>query len=545
MKFIAAIRQVAGNRALRRVELGWLTAMAADGAYLVSLLVFAYELGGVLAVGLFTTLRSLPAGFLAPAAAAFADRFPRARVLLIIHLGRATSVGVVALAALADLPLGVALLGVVLEGVLLGMHRATTLSLMPALARSPDELVAGNALISLGEGLGALIGPVAAGVVLALAEASLGLTAAAVAYVVAAVIVLSIEVVALRRPASSVSDGAPSRLGELLGGFGALRRHPSAGLVVGLFGGQTLVRGALTVLVVATAVELLDIGRSGVGFLTSAIGAGGLIGAALAMTLVTGRRISVPFAVSLAVWGLPIMLLGVAPHPAVAFGLLAILGAANASLDVAGFTLLQRCVPNAVRARVFGALEGIAALGVAVGAAAAPVMVEVVGLPLALVITGAVLPILAVISYRWVRRADDAAIVPHRELALLRQVAMFSPLPLTVIEHLAHDLEAVRYVEGETVIEQGAAGDCFYVVASGSVEVVHDGRRVATLGPGDGFGEIALLSDRPRTASVLAAEPMEAFRLTRAAFIEAVTGSTHSVVAADALMARRLAELGH
>ena len=544
MMLVGALRRVAANESMRRVQLGWLLALAAEGAYLVSLLVYAYAQGGILAAGLVTTFRSLPAGFLAPLLSSFADRFPKARVLRAVHLMRGLTIALVAASAVGELPITLVLVPVVLEGLMIGLNRATTLSLMPALARSPEELVAGNATITLGEGIGALVGPVAAGALLMVGGPALGLGASAAAYGFAAVAVLSVEVIAIGGTTPRVPSNGSSRLFEMLGGFAALRRHPSAGVVVGLFGGQTVVRGALTVLVVATAVELLGIGEAGVGYLASAIGGGGLIGATLAMALVTGGRLALPFTIALAMWSLPIALLGFVPHPAFAFVLLGVVGAANASLDVAGFTLLQRCVPNAVRARVFGALESIAALGMTIGAAGTPLLVELLGLQGALVAIGFVLPVLAIAAFPILRRADAAAVVPHRELALLRRIPMFAPLPLTVMEHLAASLQRARYEQGTEVITQGDAGDCFYVVASGAVDVVHDGRHVKTLGEGDGFGEIALLSERPRTASVIAREPLEAFRLPRPAFLEAVAGSSHSVVAADALMTKRLAELG-
>lgn len=543
MMLVGALRRVAANQSMRRVQIGWLLALAGEGAYLVSLLVYAYAEGGVLAVGLVTTFRSLPSAFLAPLLSSFADRFHRGRVLLAVHGLRGLTVASVAVGALAGLPISLLLLGVVVEGLMIGLNRATTLSLMPALARSPEELVAGNAAITLGEGVGALVGPVLAGALLMVGGPGLGLSAAALSFGVAALAVLAVEIVAVRSvPAASASGSR--RLLEMLGGFHALRRYPSAGVVVGLFGSQTVVRGALTVLIVATAVDLLGIGESGVGYLASAIGAGGLVGATLAMSLVTGGRLALPFAIALAMWSLPISLLGFVPHPAFAFLLLGAVGAANASLDVSGFTLLQRCVPNAVRGRVFGALESVAALGMTLGAAAAPLLVELIGLEATLVATGLFLPALALATFPVLRRADAAAVLPQRELALLRRIPMFAPLPLTVMEHLAGSLEQVRYDEGTAVITQGDAGDCFYVVASGTVDVVHDGTRVTTLGEGDGFGEIALLSERPRTASVIAREPIQTFRLPRGAFLEAVTGSSHSVVAADELMTQRLAELG-
>ncbi|MFN2417715.1 MAG: cyclic nucleotide-binding domain-containing protein [Candidatus Limnocylindria bacterium] len=122
---------------------------------------------------------------------------------------------------------------------------------------------------------------------------------------------------------------------------------------------------------------------------------------------------------------------------------------------------------------------------------------------------------------------------------------MFAPLPLTIIEQLAQSLVPVRYATGERIIEQGEAGDCFYVIAVGAVDIIHGARDMGTLRGGDGFGEIALLSDRPRTATVIAREPMEGFRLPREDFLEAVAGSPHSMSAAQGLVSQRLAELGH
>jgi MFS family permease len=543
--FGSALRQVAGNGALLRLEASWLTAFVAEGAYLVSLLVFAYQIGGVVAVGLITMLRSLPSGVLAPVLISLVDRFPPARVLLGVHLARAALISVVAAVAVTDGPVAVAILAAVFEGLLIGVHRATTLSFMPGLARSPEELVAGNAVVSLGEGTGNLVGPVVAGLLLAFGGPSAGLLLAAFAYLAAAAIVLSIRAPATRRTPGAVHTDVASRVRAALGGFAALRRYPAAGLLIGLFGSQTLVRGCATVLIVAVAVELLGIGESGVGYLTSALGAGGLLGAALAMTVIAGRRLATPFAISLAMWGLPILVIGLLPHTIAAFVLIGLVGAANASLDISGFTLLQRSVPNDVRGRVFGALESVAAIGLAAGALVVPAILAAIGLEATLIVVGAVLPLLALVTYPILRRVDDAAIVPQRELALLRGVPMFAPLPLTMIEHLARDLEPVQYATDERVITQGEAGNCFYVIARGTVEIVHDGELVKVLGPGDGFGEIALLSERPRTATVVVRDGMEGYRLLRPAFLEAVTGHPHAAVAGHELMSTRLAELEH
>jgi hypothetical protein len=538
----ATLAQVLANPSLRRLQVAWLIGIAAEKAYLVALLVYAYEVGGVVAVGVFTLLASLPSAVFGPILSSVFESFRPARVLLGLHLGRAAVVALAAAAIALDLGFGILVAAIVIEGILTRQHTAFTRALLPALARTPDELIAGNAVTSLGEAAGSLVGPAVAGALLVVGGPVLGLEVTAVAYVVAALLVLTLHVATVTRRAV---EGVAETLRDMLGGFSALVRHRSAGLLVSLFISQVVVRGALTVLLVSAAIELLGIGESGVGYLNAAIGAGGLVGALIAMSLLVGRSLSVSFVVSLAMWGLPIAIIGLVPNPALAFAMAGLIGAANASIDVAGYTLLARCVPNEVRGRVFGVLQSIVGFGIALGAVVAPVLVELAGLQGALVITGLVLPVLALAGFSGVRRAEGATVLPERELAAMRRVPMFAPLPLTALELMARSLVPVSFDTGERVITQGEPGDCFYLVESGEVAIIHDGHRETTLGPGDGFGEIALLGDRPRTASVDVVQPMIGFRLPREAFLEALTGSPSSQVAAGELASQRLAELQH
>ncbi|HEY8170768.1 MAG TPA: MFS transporter [Candidatus Limnocylindria bacterium] len=542
MNVRATLAQVLANPSLRRLQVAWLIGIAAEKAYLVALLVYAYEVGGVVAVGVFTLLASLPSAVFGPILSSVFESFRPARVLLGLHLGRAAVVALAAAAIALDLGFGILVAAIVIEGILTRQHTAFTRALLPALARTPDELIAGNAVTSLGEAAGSLVGPAVAGALLVVGGPVLGLEVTAVAYVVAALLVLTLHVATVTRRAV---EGVAETLRDMLGGFSALVRHRSAGLLVSLFISQVVVRGALTVLLVSAAIELLGIGESGVGYLNAAIGAGGLVGALIAMSLLVGRSLSVSFVVSLAMWGLPIAIIGLVPNPALAFAMAGLIGAANASIDVAGYTLLARCVPNEVRGRVFGVLQSIVGFGIALGAVVAPVLVELAGLQGALVITGLVLPVLALAGFSGVRRAEGATVLPERELAAMRRVPMFAPLPLTALELMARSLVPVSFDTGERVITQGEPGDCFYLVESGEVAIIHDGHRETTLGPGDGFGEIALLGDRPRTASVDVVQPMIGFRLPREAFLEALTGSPSSQVAAGELASQRLAELQH
>jgi MFS family permease len=531
------MRDALRNPAMLRLHAAWFLSIAAEWAFTVALLVLAYGIGGVLAASLVTTLRMLPPVLGAPIAVTVTDRLPGGMVLAVVHALRAVVVAACGAVLAFDLSPVLLFVAAPVEGLLAVLRRPATLSLLPALARSPEELVAGNAITTFGEGLGVLLGPIVGSILLAVAGLEVAVTAPAIGLAAAALLAATIRVPARR---AAVARGP---LRELVDGFSALRRHPTAGLVIGLFGAQTFVRGLLTVLLVAASVELLGLGEEGVGWLTAAIGAGGLVGALATTAWMAGGSLGATFSVALAVWGLPIALVGVLAAPWLAALLLAVVGLANAVLDVAGFTLLQRCVPTTVRSRVFGALEGVAALTFAAGSLVAAPLVDVAGVAGALAVAGAILPVLAVVTAAAVQRGAAATVVPERELGLLRGDPLFAPLSLVVLEHLAQSMDAERVPAGTAIVSQGEAGDAYRILGDGSAEVSRDGRALRRIGPGDGFGEIALLEDRPRTASVVALEDAVVHRLPREAFLEAVTGTPASAAAASHLVTERLAAL--
>ncbi|HEX2142704.1 MAG TPA: MFS transporter [Candidatus Limnocylindria bacterium] len=534
---IVSLHRVLASRDVRRAELAWVTGWTAEWAWQVALFVHAFAVGGVVAVGALGLVRTLPAAVLAPMLSGLTDRLPRHRVLLTVHAGRATLIGLAVVSILAGWPPAVIFVVAALDGLLAVLHRPTHMSLMPALARGPEELVAANLASSTLEAAGTLVGPMVAGVLVAVANAPITFAVPAAAFAAAAAIVAGVEPTRqLARPSQTASG-----LRMLAGGLGVLGRYPHAALLLGLFGLQTVTRGLLSVLIVVTAVDLLAIGEEGVGYLNAGLGAGGLVGALLAMGLVGRGRMATPVYVGLVMWGVPILVMGVLPALGVALLAMAAVGAANAVLDVAGFTLLQRSVPNAVRGSVFGTLEAIAMLGVGVGAALAPLLVTTLGPQAALVGSGLLLPVAATLAWRWLRLTDAHAVIPEPELALLRGVPMFEPLPLTILEQLAEDLVAVRFEAGEAIIREGDVGDRFYILRAGQATVEADGSELRRLDAGDSFGEIALLRDVPRTATVTAVTGLDACALTRDAFLAAVTGDRRSMAAAEDTVRERLA----
>jgi hypothetical protein len=217
----------------------------------------------------------------------------------------------------------------------------------------------------------------------------------------------------------------------------------------------------------------------------------------------------------------------------------ALIGLAIIVGDVAGFTLLQRGTPSDVLARVFGVAHSVFYATVAVGAILAPPLINAVGVRWALVIVGGVLPVLCGLTTASLAEFDAAPVHP-RELELLRDIPIFSPLSPPVVEQLASRLTSVQARAGEEIIRRGDHGDRFYIVGSGEVEVLLDGEPPRREGPGSYFGEIALLRDVPRTATVRAATDVELFALDRDDFLPAVTGHAGSSEAAEAVIGSRL-----
>jgi MFS family permease len=536
-----ALRRVLANPDIRRAQLAWMLGYAGEWSWLVALWVYAYQTGGVVTVGILGLARTLPAALLSPALSTITDRLPRHRVLLAIHSGRALLIGTASLAVATGLPPLVIYAIAPLDALLGVLHRPTQMALAPALARSPEELVASNVASSTFEGIGTLAGPALGGLLVAYATPAWGFAAPAMTFAIAALSVSGI------RPAQALRRQLRHEglLATLFGGIAALVAYPRAGLVVSLFWAQIIVRGLLNVLLVVAAVELLEVGEQGVGYLNSAIGAGGFLGVLATVSLVARRRMAPSFAIGLVLWGTPILLIGLLPWAPAAVVFLAVLGLGNAVLDVSGFTIMQRSVPNAMRGRVFGVLESGVMLGTGVGSGLAPLLLALLDIRGALVATGLLLPLLAVLTWRWVSRADADAVIPERELELLRGVPMLAPLPMTILEQVAGDLAAVSYADGEAIIREGEAGDRFYILASGEARVTAAGELRASLGPGDSFGEIALLRHVPRTASVVAIGPVEAFALDRDSFCAAVTGDLRSTTAAEHVVEHRLAGTRH
>jgi MFS family permease len=533
-----AVRQVVASPALRRAELSFAAAWTAECAFTVGLGVFAFRQGGAAAVGLVTLLRMLPSALASPVLSALADRTRRERALAAVSIVRGAAIGASAALLAAGAPDAAVYALAVVATVVFTVFRPAHSALLPSLSTTTAQLTSANVVRGILDAGGTLLGPALAGVLLAVAD-----TAALFAAVAVLCGASALAVVGLRydRPLDARTSARPALLREAVDGARAVAATPDLRLLFGLGFAQTVVRGALAVYVVVVAIDLLDTGDAGVAALSAAVGIGGLAGSFAVSLLVGSRHLGAWLGVALALWGAPIAVLGASPTAAAGYVLLATVGLANAVVDIPFFTLPVRLAPDAVLARAFGVFEALVALGVGVGSVVAPVLLDLLGVRGALVATGAALPVLALVCGRRLAALDRRLGVREAEIDVLRDVPVLRPLPVPSIEQLARRVRRATAPAGAVLVRQGDPGDGFFVLTAGRAEVVGDGAVVRTLGPGDAFGEIALLHDVPRTATVRACSEVTVFELERDDFLDAVAGFNPSADTARDVVAGHLA----
>ena len=536
---LTAFAAVGRNANLRSLELAWTASIVGHYAYLIAVSVYAYGIGGESAVGLIFLARLIPAALVAPFAGMLGDRYPRERVLVYTNVTRVLLIGAAAVAVFADADPWVVYGLSIAATIATTPFRSSQAALTPSLARTPEELTAANAVASGVESIAVFAGPALAGVLFAVASTGLVFTITAMLLLVSTFFLFLIHVERKEQPRRELE--ASTIMAERLAGFTTLGRNPPLRLMMVLLTAQTATFGAAQVFIVVVALQVLDLGEGGVGYLNAAIGIGAFVGAVGALSLTGARRLSPAFLTGIVLIGVPLMAIGVWQEVAVAVVALAFMGVGSSLVDVAGLTLVQRSVPDDVLARVFGVIQMLWSASIGIGAALVPVLIAWLGIQGAFIAVGAFLPLLVVLLGAKVARIDAEADAPDAdELRVLASVPIFAPLPGGSLEHLAARLIPLRVDAGTVIVREGDAGDRFYIVAEGEIEVSQYDRAVSELAPGGYFGEIALLRDVPRTATVTARTDAVLYALDRDDFLAAVTGHPQSAEAAETVMSARL-----
>jgi MFS family permease len=532
-----AIRRVFRNPGLRRLNLAFAGSNIGDWAYSVVIGLYAFEKGGPTALGVLGVVRYVTMAVLGPFLAVLADRYRRKRVMLGADILRAGLMCAIA-ALIAGGGPALAVYGLSIVSTVLGSaFRPAQAALLPSLATDPAELTAANVASSTIESLGFFIGPALAGFLLAIANQQTVILIDAATFVWSAALILGLHVDDQIEEKEREDE---SFLAETSAGFRTINGDRDLRLLMALFFSQTVIAGASLVFEVAIALRLLNLGQSGVGYLGACTGVGGIVGGFIALMLAARKRISFDFGVGVLLWAAPLVILAVWPTLPAAIAMMALIGIGNSLVDVNAFTILQRIVPDEVMGRVFGAVESMLVAGMAVGALLMPLLINTVGLRSGLAIIGVSVSLLVLAGVAGLNRIDTTRLAPAN-LPLIVANEIFAPLPEGVQERLARALIEFKMPAGAVVCREGDAGDRYYLIAAGRAEVTTGGQIVNELGPGDAFGEIALLRDVPRQATVRAIEDLTLFALERDVFIAAVTGHGESVLRAENTIARFLA----
>ncbi len=538
-----AFSAILANRQLRRIEAAFFGFNLTEYGTWVAILVYANGATGSASVGLVALVQLIPAALYAPIAASLGDRYPRTRVLLGGYALIAASSLTVAAAMLGGAPPLLVYACAIVAAAFMTMPRPVQAAITPAYAETLEQLTAANGINSIFEGLGVLVGPLGAGILMAAGSPALvflggGIVSGGSALLVANLGTRRSEARGDATDAQTPTPSAESARGlaapSMLDGVRAIARDGSQVLVLVVLAARFVIVGALDVLLVLVAAEALGIAGAGAGFLVAALGFGGFLGGALTVVLVGRRRLAVWILAGAIATGAALAVVALVPVVTVTLAVLVAAGIGLACLDVAGRTLLQRIGQREVLAEVFGLVEGFAMLGLAAGSVGASILYASAGLTAALAATAVFLP--AIAAGAWIRLspAEGRLELPMEQIALLRHLPIFALIPVPSLEAAARRLVHVVVPANAVVFGEGDPGDRFYVVASGSVDISQHGALVRILGPGASFGEIALLRSVARTATATAATDVELWGLDRDEFLLAITGSPQAVADAQA-----------
>ncbi len=489
----------------------------------VAMLVYAYSQGGATTTGVVSLALLIPTALFAPFSGPVIDRFGATRVLLGAHAGQAIAMAATSTSLLSGAPALVTYALGALTAMLLVVTHPAHAVVGPGIAHTTEQLVALNAITGWILSIGLVVAPAGAGLILAVSSPGAVYVAGSVCVALAAVLVVPLRnlVPPLARDADESALGV---LRELEQGARALARSSAPREVIVVLGATFMMVGAFDVLVVVLAVGSLGIGESGAGYLAAAHGAGAVVGAVTSLTFVgRGRLVPVIVGAALLAAG-AFALLGLAISTVVAFLIAATTGASRSVLEVSGQTLLQRVTPTDLFARVFAFKEGIAMAAWGLGSILVTIVIAVTDIRGALFFTAAIVPVFVLIRIRPLLAVDAAANIPTVTIALLRSLVTLRALPGPVLEGVALNATEVLVPAGTVIVREGEAGDCYFAIANGAVDVVRGGVRINTLERGEGFGEISLVQDVVRTATVRAVTETRLVVVERDPFLVALTG---------------------
>lgn len=532
---------VARNAKLRRLVVGRLLATVSEWMWYTVTTVYAFTLAGVGAVGAISVAAVLPAALVSPALGYVIEKYPHERILTGVYAMRLVAIIVTAVSAvfIPAVPILVAVIAV--EGISAMFVRPTTAALLPSITHRPEDLVKAHAALGTSDKVGILIGPVVGGLMLASTAPAIAFGVAAVLSLGSVAAVLTVRVDAADRLQGAAGDRPQHALTEAAKGV-RTAAGPHVRSIVLVTALAFLMLAASEVFVVPLAIELLGWGRAGPGLLTALIAGGGLLGG-LALGAIGKRRLGPWFVVAGAVMAIALTLMAAAPHYLVVLAASIAFGAGSSLVMMAGQVQIQSLVPLSTGGRVLAAVEGLSQFAMAAGAWATTRVTQGWSLRTSLLVL-AVLMLLATLGVaRSLLKTDARVAATRQRVGALDEIALFAPLTNVLRERIATQIHSEEVGAGDVVTYQGEYGDSFYIVESGTLDVCVDGRHVRSLGAGDFFGELALLRDTTRSATVRATSDCRLWVLPRRAFLTVLTGFDPTSRTIDSASAERQANM--
>lgn len=538
-------RRVLGYRDFRMLLGGFAISQAGDWLYNAALIAHILEETGSPGwVAAASVIRLGPYIAFGAIGGAIGDRYDRRTVMLVCDVSRGALMLALGVAAAASAPVGLTLVLVFLSTTISTAFEPAAEAMIPSLVEE-DDLAAANAASSTIENIAIAVGPAIGGILTILGSAALAFAINGVTFLTSAVFIWNLPARA-RAPGAADQTPMHRRIAE---GLTAIKRSPGVGVVMALIVAAAFAYGEQIVLLGLVSSELLDTGTGGVGFLFAAIGAGGIIAAGTTGRLAEDPRQARVLAISTVALGLPVALLAWLQSPIPAYIALAVSGAGGIAFDVVAITLLQRLVPEQMLARIFGVLGSVAVTAMVAGTLVAPPLVEIGGLETALVVTG-LLPVAIVVALlprlRSLERTAQAVVREFEPVVeSLRGLGIFEGATPSALERLARGAQVVSLEPGAAVIREGEPADHLYIVKSGTLDVRAGGTKVNTLGTGDYFGEIGLVEQVPRTATVEATSRVEVLRVDGDDFLGVLGATSSSRILSQGIAVRLARTRGH
>ncbi|HQZ33414.1 MAG TPA: cyclic nucleotide-binding domain-containing protein [Ilumatobacteraceae bacterium] len=507
-----------------------------EWALWVAILVYAYGAGGSKLAGITSAGLLIPASVVAPFAGRAADGARPDRVLFLVYVAQTASLASAALLAMAGAPpwAVIVAVGVAVTGVT--FIRPSIAVVVPGLVVSPGDLVAANLLTGNADSFSVLAGPLLASALLVADGPALVFAACAAVNAVGVLLTFRLG------DRSGVGPGAVAstrvthaRRSRLMDAMRTMAQQRGTLPLLAVLGGQYALVGALDLLVVDLAFTVLGLGDAGPGVLSALVGVGAVLGGAASVVIVGRRQLSIVMIACLGAIAAAMATLGASPVLWTTALMLPVAGTGRSLLDVSGRMLLQRCAPQDALASVFAILEVLSGAGMLCGSVMVQVLIAHGGSRAALFGVAIFFVLVIAVTAPGLRRVEEHADAPVVQIRLLRATRLFGALPGPVLESLARGSEMIDFGSSTTIVRQGEPGDDYFVIAGGMVDVHVDGVRVRSIGRPAGFGEIALLADLPRTATVTTAEPTSVLAIERSQFLAAVTGHDESARVAWAL----------